>query len=159
MPDRPREITFRFLAEPIDMNYRGTVHGGTAMRWIDQTGYACATGWCGQYCVTVYAGGIRFLKPIAINHLVEVHAKLIYTGTSSMHVAVTVSSANPRQQVFERTTRCIVVYVAVDENGRPIPVPKWMPLTPEDVALEKHAVKVMEVAKQLDAEMPKEKQE
>ncbi|HEY8665015.1 MAG TPA: hypothetical protein VIL86_00035, partial [Tepidisphaeraceae bacterium] len=83
----------------------------------------------------------------------------IYTGTSSMHVAVTVSSANPRQQVFERTTRCIVVYVAVDENGRPIPVPKWMPLTPEDVALEKHAVKVMEVAKQLDAEMPKEKQE
>src|SRR5918998_24965 len=59
MPEREREITLRFLAEPTDMNFGGKVHGGAVMKWIDQAGYACAVGWSGQYCVTVYVGGIR----------------------------------------------------------------------------------------------------
>ena len=58
--DRQREITLRFLAEPTDINFGGQVHGGVAMKWIDQAGYTCAAGWSGQYCVTVYVGGIRF---------------------------------------------------------------------------------------------------
>ena len=41
------------------------------MRWIDQAGYACAVGWSGHYCVTVYVGGIRFYKPIVVGSLVE----------------------------------------------------------------------------------------
>ena len=58
---RSHETTLRFLAEPTDMNFGGKVHGGAVMKWIDQAGYACAVGWSGHYCVTLYVGGIRFL--------------------------------------------------------------------------------------------------
>jgi len=96
MLEREREITLRFLAEPTDVNFGGKVHGGAVMKWIDQAGYACAVGWSGQYCVTVYVGGIRFHRPVLIGNMVEVSAKLIYTGKTSMHVAVEVSAGDPK---------------------------------------------------------------
>ena len=67
MSQADREITLRFLAEPTDINFGGKVHGGMVMKWIDQAAYACATGWSGHYCVTVYVGGIRFYKAISKN--------------------------------------------------------------------------------------------
>ena len=84
METQRREVTLRFLAQPVDVNFGGKVHGGSVMRWIDQAGYACAVGWSGHYCVTVYVGGIRFYKPILVGSLVEVEAKVIYTGRTSM---------------------------------------------------------------------------
>ena len=69
-----REITLRFLAEPTDINFEGKVRGGAVMKWIDQSGYACAAGWSGQYCVTGYVGAIRFYKPVLIDNVVEVSA-------------------------------------------------------------------------------------
>ena len=40
MPNtRPSNITLRFLAEPMDVNFGGNVHGGTVMKWIDQAAY------------------------------------------------------------------------------------------------------------------------
>ncbi len=47
MAGQQREVTFRFLAEPTDVNFGGKVHGGMVMKWIDQAGYACAVGWSG----------------------------------------------------------------------------------------------------------------
>src|ERR1700712_544722 len=91
-----RGITLRFLAEPSDVNFGGKVHGGAVMKWIDQAGYTCAVGWSGQYCVTVYAGGIRFYKPVLIGNVVEVKARLVHTGKTSMHVAVDVRASDPR---------------------------------------------------------------
>ena len=84
---KEREVTLRFLAQPGDVNFGGKVHGGAVMKWIDQAAYACAVAWSGQYCVTVYVGGIRFYRPILIGNLVEVRAKLIHTGKTSMHVS------------------------------------------------------------------------
>src|SRR6056297_2511272 len=98
--DKKREITLSFLAEPKEINFGGKVHGGSVMKWIDQAGYACAVGWSGSYCVTVYVGGIKFHKPLKIGDLVNVTAKIIYTGKTSMHIAVDVNSSDPRKQTF-----------------------------------------------------------
>jgi acyl-CoA hydrolase len=106
-------ITLRFLAEPSEVNFGGKVHGGTVMKWIDQAGYTCAVAWSGQYCVTVYVGGIRFIQPIVIGHLVEVQARLIYTGKTSMHIAVDVLAGDPKESQLRKTTHCIIVFVAV----------------------------------------------
>jgi acyl-CoA hydrolase len=81
-------ITLRFLAEPSTINFGGKVHGGTVMKWIDEAGYACATRWAKRYCVTVSVGSIRFQRPIMIGDLVEVQARLAYTGSTSMNIAV-----------------------------------------------------------------------
>lgn len=153
MPEAEREITLRFLAEPTDINFGGKVHGGMVMKWIDQAAYACATGWSGRYSVTVYVGGIRFYKPIFIGALVEVHAKIIYTGTTSMHLAVDVWSSDPRLQEKSKTTHCVIIFVALDDQGNPTPVPAWQPTEPKDVAMQQYAIKLMELRRGIEEEM------
>src|SRR5215218_10126661 len=111
MPEREREITLRFLAEPTDVNFGGKVHGGAVLKWIDQAGYACAVGWSGQYFVAAYEGGIRFHRPVLIGNMVEVSAKLIHTGKTSMHVAVEVSEYEAKEGLYAKTTQCIIVFV------------------------------------------------
>jgi len=146
-------ITLRFLAEPSEVNFGGKVHGGTVMKWIDQAGYACAVAWSGQYCVTVYVGGIRFIQPIVIGHLVEVQARLIYTGRTSMHIAVDVWAGDPKESQPRKTTHCIIVFVAVAPDGKPVPVPAWNSETEEDKALEDYARKLMGLRNGIEEEM------
>lgn len=148
-----RELTLRFLAEPTDVNFGGKVHGGAVMKWIDQAGYACAVGWTGQYCVTVYVGGIRFYKPILIGHMVEVKAKVIYTGRTSLHLSMDVMACDPRDGVYQKTTHCIIIFVAVNAEGERVEVPHWQPETAQDQALEQYAIKLMNLRESIEAEM------
>jgi acyl-CoA hydrolase len=153
VPARPRDITLRFLAEPTDVNFGGKVHGGAVMKWIDQAGYACAVGWSGYYCVTVYIGGIRFYKPIFIGQVVEVNAMVVHTGNSSMHIAVDVSATDPRTGTRKRTTRCLIVFVAVDGGGDSVSVPAWTPQTEDDKRFEQYAIHMAALRKQQEDEL------
>ncbi len=128
-------ITLRFLAEPSTVNFGGKAHGGTVMKWIDEAGYACATRWAKRYCVTVSVGSIRFQRPILIGDLVEVQARLAYTGRTSMNIAVEVRSGDIKTGQMNVVTDCLVVFVAVDAEGATIPVETWLPETPGDMAL------------------------
>ena len=148
-----RDITLRFLAEPQDVNFGGKVHGGAVMKWIDLAAYACAAGWSGRYCVTAYAGGIKFVSPILVGSLVEVEAKVIYTGNSSMHIALEVNACDPKSLNRRKTTHCIVIMVAVDEAGHKVSIPSWTPVTEQDKKQHASAVKLMEMRKQISAEM------
>jgi acyl-CoA hydrolase len=140
-------ITLRFLAEPSTVNFGGKVHGGTVMKWIDEAGYACATSWSTRYCVTVYVGGIRFHRPIMIGHLVEVEAKLAYTGNTSMNISVEVRSGDMKGGQMEKTTECLIVFVSVDSHGRPMPVSPWKPDTPEAEALARKALAQLDASR------------
>ncbi len=148
-----RDVTLRFLAEPQDVNFGGKVHGGAVMKWIDLAAYACSAGWSGRYCVTAYAGGIRFVAPIHVGSLVEVGAKVIYTGNSSMHIALEVNACDPKSLNRRLTTHCIVIMVAVDEHGQKIEVPEWVPVTEEDKKEHQAAIKLMETRKQIGQDM------
>lgn len=152
MSGQQRELVFRFLASPTDVNYGGKVHGGVVMKWIDQAGYAAAVGWSGRYCVTVAVGGIRFVAPIRTSDLVTVTTTLVHTGTSSMHFSVEVSSRDPMQEGSARLcTHCVIVFVALDGvEGKPTPVPNWEPKNDEDRRLAEYATKVMELSKGIE---------
>ena len=128
-------ITLRFLAEPSTINFGGKVHGGTVMKWIDEAGYACATRWAKRYCVTVSVGSIRFQRPVMIGDLVEVEARLAYTGTTSMNISVEVRAGDMKTGQMQVITDCVVVFVAVGTDGKTIPVEAWLPETPGDMAL------------------------
>ncbi len=146
-------ISFQFISEPSDVNYGGNVHGGSVMKWIDQDGYACATTWSGNYSITVYVGGIRFYEPTKIGEIVKVEAQVIYTGSSSMHISINVFSRNLKQPNFYKKTHCIIVFVAVDENGKKLPVKKWIPETEKDKQNEVYAIRLMELRQQIEDEM------
>lgn len=145
MPAQPldrSETTFRFLAEPTSVNFGGKVHGGALMKWIDETAYACSAVWSGRYCVTVSVGNIRFRRPILVGNMVELRARVVATGRTSMHIHITVHAGDPKSGQLRLTTDCMIVMVAVDENGTPVPVPSFVPETDEQKHLAKYALDV-----------------
>ena len=154
MPGQQREVSFRFLAEPTDVNFGGKVHGGMVMKWIDQAGYACAVSWSGLYCVTVAVGGIQFVEPILIGDLVTVRCKLIYTGNSSMHFAVDVLARDLKSQNERLATSCVIVFVALESpDGKPTAVPSWQPDNEEDRRLASYAERMMGLSKAMEQQV------
>ena len=151
--ERQRGVTLRFLAEPGDVNFGGKVHGGAVMKWIDQAGYTCAAGWTGTYCVTVYLGGLHFLGPIRVGEVVEHRALVIRTGRTSLDIAIDVYAGDPTTPVRRRTGHCVVVFVALDADGRPTSVPPWRAESEMDRALEGYAARLGVLRKQMDVEM------
>ena len=109
-----------------------SVAAGSVMEWIDKAGYACAVGWAGTYCVTAYVGNVRHRRPIAPGSLIEVVARIIHTGRTSMHVVVTVSSSDVNAHAYTPATTCILIFVAKGADGRPAVVPEWTPKTRSD---------------------------
>lgn len=147
------KITFQFISEPTDVNFGGNVHGGVVMKWIDQTAYTCARNWSQTYCVTVYVGGIRFYSPISIGDLIKIDAYIIYTGKTSMHIAIDVYSKHISDAAFTKKTHCVIVFVAVDEKGQPTAVKKWVPQTEKEKQLEQYAIKLKDLRELIETEM------
>lgn len=115
------------------------------MKWLDQAGYVCATSWSGQYCVTAFVGDINFHNPISVGDLIEASAKVIHTGRTSMHIAIDLRACNPKKCEFSKAIHCIMVFVAVDENSKPVEVPSWKPVEEADLTMQKYATRIMEV--------------
>jgi 4-hydroxybenzoyl-CoA thioesterase len=121
-------ITLRFLAEPADAGADGrTVQAGSVLEWIDKTGYACAVGWAANRCVTAYVGNVNFARSVEVGQLVEASARVIHTGRTSIHVSVTISSADARGLDYKLATHCILIFVSVNADGRAQTVPTWKP--------------------------------
>gem|GEM_PF-18039 len=134
-------IIHRFMAKPTDINWGGKVHGGTAMEWIDAAGTSCTMEWSGEQTVAVYAGGIRFYRPIAIGDLIEVDARLTRTGERSMSVTTHVRSGDPRggRESLETAIHATFTYVATGIDGEPLQARTFVPETEADKALWDHA--------------------
>ncbi|MFT4229605.1 MAG: hotdog domain-containing protein [Microbacterium sp.] len=146
MDTRPRggrddRITLRFMTTPADSAAGGrSVAAGSVMEWIDKAGYACAVGWAGAYCVTAYVGNVRHRRPIRPGSLVEVEARIVHTGRTSMHVLVTVSSSEVAHHAYRPATTCILVFVAKGPDGAATEVPAWTPVSRSDHKLAAAAV-------------------
>jgi 4-hydroxybenzoyl-CoA thioesterase len=117
------------------MDYSGRhVEAGRVLEWIDRAGYACAVGWSASYCVTAYVGNVHYDAEIHRGDLVEIDARVIHTGTSSIHVMVSVHARELGAARSTRAMHCILVFVTVDENGKPHPVKPWHPQSADDAA-------------------------
>jgi len=148
-------VTFRFLAEPTDVNFGGKVHGGMVMKWIDQASYACAAQWSKRYCVTVSANGIRFIRPILVGQMITVTARIVHTGKTSMHIYVVVRAGDPKESGMVVTNRCFITFMAIDESGYPVKVAGFVPVSDEDKLLEDVAEEAKQFAKALDSDFEK----
>ncbi len=150
-PGRGHSV-LRFLAEPSHVNFGGKVHGGMVMKWIDQAGYTCAAQWSRNYCVTVYVGGIHFVRPIIVGSAVELRCQVVHTGRTSLHVFIDIFAGDPRTRDMIRSSYCVAVFVALDPDGKPTSVPTWTPQTERDKALERYALKLRDHTKQMEVE-------
>ncbi len=147
-------VSFRFLATPQDTGWNGsTVDSGRILEWIDRAGYACAAAWSASYCVTAYVGNVNFSRSIPAASVIEVNARIIHTGRTSMQVLVRVESLSPESAGSSRAMDCILVFVAVDGGGRPTSVPNWRPQSVLEKQLEANARARGTVREQIHAAM------
>jgi acyl-CoA hydrolase len=116
------------LMTPDKANFSGNVHGGDLLKLLDQVAYACASRYCGGYVVTMSVDQVIFKQSIPVGTLVTFLASVNFTGKTSMEVGIKVIAENIQKGVATHTNSCFFTMVAVDEKGKPTPVP---PLTPE----------------------------
>lgn len=130
-PKNPSEsaVTLSDLMGPQDANGLGNVHGGVIMKRVDEAGALAAMRHAASPVVTVQIDSMTFRKPILIGHLVTIYAELTYVGRTSMEVRVEVKAEHPYTGEITETNTAYLVYVALDDEGHPRPVP---PLQPEN---------------------------
>jgi uncharacterized protein (TIGR00369 family) len=131
---RDSQVTLTQLMHPEHANNLGNVHGGVVMRLIDEAGALCAMRHSRRPCVTVAVDSLSFLEPVHIGDLVTFSARLTFVGRTSMEAEVCVEAEDIRTDHRVLTNRAYVVYVALDDEGKPAPVPPLILETDEEKA-------------------------
>ena len=126
------QLSMTVLMTPDTANFSGNVHGGTILKLLDQVAYACASRYATTYAVTLSVDQVVFRQPIHVGELVTFLASVNHTGTSSMEVGIKVIAENIRTQETRHVNSCFFTMVAVDEHGKPTPVPALRPFSPDE---------------------------
>lgn len=122
------------LTYPPDANIHGTVFGGTILAMVDKAAAVCAMRHAGKPVVTVAMERVEFHIPIRVGDFVIVEAQVNHAGRTSMEIGVEVYAENLTEGTRRHSNSCLVTMVAVDDQGRPSPVPPLLLETPEDKA-------------------------
>jgi acyl-CoA hydrolase len=126
------EVVLAQLMLPDDANPAGDVHGGVIMKLVDNAAGIVATRHARSRAVTVAMDSMTFEAPVHIGDLVELVARLTWTGRTSMEIEVVVEAENVLTGARRRTSTAYLVYVALDEVGKPRPVPPLKMETEEE---------------------------
>ncbi len=126
------------LMDVLDANGRGNVHGGVIMRMVDEAAAIVAIKHAHRSVVTARLERCDFLAPAYIGNVVTVDCALNYVGRTSLEVGVEVTAEDPLTGEVRHIANSQVIFVALDENGKPTPVP---PLAPADAEEEARVAK------------------
>lgn len=119
----PDEPALRTLAMPGDANPNGDIFGGWVLSQMDLAGSVPAQQRARGRIATVAMDAVRFHRPVFIGDLVSAYAEVVKVGTTSVTVKVDIWATRRRDASRERVTEGTLVYVAIDEAGRPRPLP------------------------------------
>jgi acyl-CoA hydrolase len=117
------QVTLVQLMEITDANLLGLVHGGVVMKLVDTAAGLAAMKHCGGPAVTVAMDEMSFLAPVHVGDTVTVLASVNDAGNTSLEVGVSVESEQVLTGKRTHTSSAYLVFVALDEDGKPRPVP------------------------------------
>ncbi len=118
------EIVMTELVIPNDANILGNVLGGRVMHWIDLSAAMAAHRHCNSICVTASIEGLSFLHPIKLGQLALLKARVVFVGTTSLIVKVTIHSEDMDTGEQLRTTEAYLTFVCLGPDGKPRAVPR-----------------------------------
>jgi acyl-CoA hydrolase len=116
-------FTLSQFMQPEHSNSQGRVHGGVVLKLCDECGGIVAARHARRPVVTVTVDSVTFHRPIELGSLLLIHGRITYVGTTSMEVELRVEAENLLTGEIVHTNSAFFVYVALDENRRPTPVP------------------------------------
>lgn len=131
-PVRESQAEIAEMMLPNDANPLGNVLGGKVMHLVDIAGAIAAYRHSRSYVVTVSVDHMDFQYPVHIGDLLILRSSVNRVFHTSMEIGVKVWSENPRTGARRHTSSAYVTFVALDEGGRPIPIPPVIPETAEE---------------------------
>jgi acyl-CoA thioesterase YciA len=117
------ELSLRTVAMPADTNPNGDIFGGWIMSLMDvAAGIAAGTRAQGRVA-TAAVSNLSFIRPVKVGDVVCVYTEVVKTGRTSVTVSVEAWVLRQNQGDRQRVTFAEIVMVAVDEVGKPRPLP------------------------------------
>lgn len=117
---------------PNDLNAEKTVFGGLVMGLCDRTALIVAERHTGRACVTAAVDSLNFLAPAGSGETLIIKAAVNRAWSTSMEIGVHVTAENSRDGERRHVVSAYLTFVAVDDNGKPTPVPPIVPQSDED---------------------------
>ncbi len=123
-PDAPRgELTVRTIAMPADTNANGDIFGGWVMSRMDQAGGIAGVERAQGRVVTVKVDAMTFIQPVKVGDVLCVYTEVESIGRSSMKIHIEAWAQRFMTHKRDKVTDATFTFVAIDENGKPRPVP------------------------------------
>lgn len=124
MPDNPKgDLTVRLVAMPADTNANGDIFGGWVMSQMDQAGGIAGVERAQGRVATVAVDAMSFIRPLRIGDVLGVYTSVAAVGRTSMKIQVEAWATRFRTGHREKVTEATFTFVAIDDEGRPRPVP------------------------------------
>ena len=123
------EMTTARLMMPTDANVMGNVFGGSIMKYTDEIAAIVAWRHAGKNVVTAAIDRMNFYAPVYLGNLLLLKAAVNYVGHTSMEIGVRIEALDPSTRKGTHTGSCYLTYVALDEKGKPSPVPALITTT------------------------------
>jgi len=117
---------------PVDANPMGNVHGGTILKLVDTSAAVAALRHARTNIVSASIDRMDFYRPVYVGDLLILKACVNYVGRTSIEVGVRIEAENLKTGKVTHTGSSYVTYVALDEKGKPTPVPQAIPRTPDE---------------------------
>jgi acyl-CoA hydrolase len=135
LPGRPVRASRTEMTElvlPQDANILGNILGGRVMDMIDIAGAIAAHRHCHRQVVTASVDHLDFLNPVRVGDLIVLEAHINRAFHTSVEVGVEVFSEDSVAGARKLTTTAFLTFVALDEIGKPVPVPPLIVKTNEE---------------------------
>jgi len=126
------QVIISQVMTPQDVNVAGNVHGGVIMRLVDNAAALVSTRHARSNTVTASVDRLDFLQPVYVGDVVTMKASLNMVGKTSMEVGVRVETEDPLTGVQRHVASAYLTFVALDEHGKPKPIPPLILTTDEE---------------------------
>ena len=123
--DEPRgELTVRTLAMPSDTNANGDIFGGWVLSQMDQAGGIAGVERARGRVVTIAVEAMTFIRPVKVGDVLCVYTEVEHVGRTSMKIHIEAWSRRFMTNQREKVTDATFTFVAIDDEGRPRPIPR-----------------------------------
>jgi acyl-CoA thioesterase YciA len=111
------------MAMPADTNANGDIFGGWVLSQMDQASGIAAVERAKGRVVTIAVNAMTFIRPVKVGDVLCVYTAIEYVGRTSMKVHIEAWAQRFITHVKEKVTDAVFTMVAIDDTGRPRPVP------------------------------------
>ncbi len=116
---------------PHHASHYGSVHGGVIMQLVDEVAYVAASRHARRNVATVSIDSFSFENPVHVGDVISLRAELTFVGKTSMEIEVHVETEKVITGEVLFVAAASLTMVALDEKGRPTPVPRLILETEE----------------------------